>query len=225
MTKRKEQFQPILELLKSKAGAKQLTYRNVCQAFVLLKTESKAIVKELNKHIAPLDKSIVIEFKEINEFEFHLKFSGDLLVFMMQSNIITFDPEHKLMKNNYIKEEERRKYFGHIMLYNFLADSYKYNRLDDPGYLIARLLINCDNHFFIEGVKPLNFLFPDVEANVLASPMINLFIEKAMVAALENDLIAPPYPKIKHVKLVQMINQNMELGRGHKIGFQMGYES
>ncbi len=223
MTKRKEQFQPILELLKSKAGAKQLTYRNVCQAFEHLKTESKAIVKELNKHIAPLDKSIVIEFKEINEFEFHLKFSGDLLVFMMQSNIITFDPEHEVMKTNYVNEKESRKYFGHIMLYNFLADSYKFNRLDDPGYLIARLLINCENHFFIEGVKPLNFLFPDIKANLLAAPMINLFIEKAMVAALENDLVAPPYPKIKYVKLVQMINQNIELGRGHKIGFHMSY--
>ena len=225
MSESKEHFVQLYELLKSKAGTKQLTYRNVCQAFEHLKTESRAIVKELNKHITPLDKSIVIEFKEINEFEFHLKFSGDLLVFMMQSNIITFDPAHELMKSEYVNEKENRKYFGHIMLYNFLADSYKYNRLDDPGYLIARLLINCDNHFFIEGVKPLNFLFPDIGANLLAGPMINLFIEKAMVAALENDLVAPPYPKIKQVKLVQMINQNIELGRGHKIGFHMSYEN
>jgi len=225
MTKRKEQFETLFELLRSKAGTKQLTYRNVCQAFEQLKIESKVIVKELNKRITPLDKSIVIEFKEINEFEFHLKFSGDLLVFMMQSNIITFDPQHELMKNEYVKEKENRKYFGHIMLYNFLADSYKFNRLDDPGYLIARLLINCDNHFFVEGVKPLNFLFPDIGANLLAGPMINLFIEKAMIASLENDLVAPPYPKIKNVKLVQMINQNIELGRGHKIGFHMSYQS
>jgi len=121
MPKNKEHFAQLFELLRSKAGAKQLTYRNVCQAFEHLKTESKVIVKELNKRINPLDKSIVIEFKEINEFEFHLKFSGDLLVFMMQSNIITFDPQHELMKNEYVKEKESRKYFGHIMLYNFFS--------------------------------------------------------------------------------------------------------
>ncbi len=211
----------LYELLKSKAGVKQKTYRNVVESFAIIRAEAKQLVDELNGLISPVDKSIVVEYIDEGDFEFHVKFSGDILIFLMQTNIITLDAQHELMKGKYIEADDNRKYFGHIMVYNFLADSVKYHRLDDPGYLIARVLINHENNFFIEGTKPLNFLFPDIAANSISSPMMRLFIENAMVAAIQNDLVAPAYPDIQRIRLVQKINQNQELGRGQKIGFQM----
>ncbi|HEX9650133.1 MAG TPA: hypothetical protein VGA21_06210 [Cyclobacteriaceae bacterium] len=212
-------------LLKIKAGVKQLSYRNVKQSFEMLRTEAISIVQELSESIRPDDTSIHVEYKDQGEFEFHVKFSGDLLIFMMHTNIITFDGEYHLLKSDYISEKENRKYFGHIMIYNFMADSLKYNRLEDPGYLVARMLVNCENHFMIEGVKPLNFLFPEIKANKVSAPMLRYFIEKAMIAAIDNDLIAPPYPKLKTISLFEKVNQNQELGRGQKIGFKLSMSS
>jgi hypothetical protein len=213
------------DLLKIKAGVKQLSYRNVKNSFEMLRTEAISIVHGLSKAIRKEDTSIYVEYKDQGEFEFHVKFSGDLLIFMMHTNIITFDGEYHLLKSDYIKEKENRKYFGHIMIYNFLADSLKYNRLQDPGYLVARMLVNCENHFMIEGVKPLNFLFPEVEANVVSAPILRFFIEKAMIAAIDNDLIAPHYPELKTISLFEKVNQSQELGRGQKIGFRLSMSS
>jgi hypothetical protein len=77
----------------------------------------------------------------------------------------------------------------------------------------------------IEGVKPLNFLFPEIKANEVSAPMLRYFIEKAMIAAIDNDLIAPPYPKLKTISLFEKVNQNQELGRGQKIGFKLSMSS
>lgn len=209
------------QLLKVKAGVKQQSYRNVQAVFQMLKDEAKKIVTELAESINKEDESILVEYKDQGELEFQVKFSGDMLVFMMHTNVITFDGDYHLLKSDYVQEDEKRKYFGHIMIYNFMADSIKYNRLEDPGYLVARFLVNCENHFMIEGVKPLNFLFPEITANIVSPPMLRYFIENAMIAAINNDLIAPPYPKLRTIRLVEKINENKELGRGKKIGFKL----
>ena len=43
-----------------------------------------------------------------------------------------------------------RTYCGVINMYNFLSDSFKYNRENDLGYLIGRMFINKENTF-VEG--------------------------------------------------------------------------
>ena len=87
---------------------------------------------------------MVIEYRSINDMEFHIRFSGDLLVFVMHSNIVTFPDDYGPMPSKYVEEDFRRRFFGHIMAYNFMADSIKYQRLNDPGYLVGRLLVNIE---------------------------------------------------------------------------------
>ena len=48
-----------------------------------------------------------------------------------------------------------------INIYNFLADSFKYNRLNDVGYLVGRVFLNKDLHYFVEGKRQLGFLYND----------------------------------------------------------------
>ena len=44
-----------------------------------------------------------------------------------------------------------------INIYNFLSDSFVYDRERDLGYLVARVFLNKEGHFFVQGKKQLGF--------------------------------------------------------------------
>ena len=217
----KDALEYIFSQLKEKASIKQLAYRNLKEVFSAMKVEGHRIALDLEKRIVEIDNSVSVEYEDLNEFEFRLKFGGDTLVFHMQSNIITFKDDFPLIQSPYIAEETSRKYFGHITIYNFLSDSIKYHRLQDPGYLIARILLNKEKHFFVEGVGQLNFLFQDLENNIATADWLRLIIEKAMAETIDRDLIGPKFPAIKSINLKQKESENFAAIRGQKIGFQM----
>lgn len=214
-------LQQIVDQLRDKASIKQLVYRNTLKVFKMAREEGKRIITELEVKIEDIDSSVSVAYKESGDFEFSLKFGGDMLIFHMQSNIITFNDDFPIIQKPYIQEDITRKYFGHITIYNFMADSIKYNRLDDPGYLIARLLVNKENHFFVEGSGQLNFLFQDIDQNVITGDWLRLIIEKSMSEAMEKDLIGSNYPDIRTITLNQKQSQSMAAVRGKKIGFQV----
>jgi hypothetical protein len=93
--------------------------------------------------------------------------------------------------------------------------------LNDPGYLIARVLINKERHFYVEGSGQLNFLFQDLDQNLISNDWLRLIIEKSMSEAIDKDLIGAKYPEIRSITLKQKLNQNLVAVRGEKIGFQI----
>lgn len=211
----------LLNQLKVKAGIKQLVYRNTLEVFRQMQTEAIGLIKQLEEKIKVIDSSVAVEYEKHGDFEFRLKFGGDTLVFYMQSNIITFNDDFQLMQKPYISQDASRGYFGHITVYNFLSDSIKYHRLNDPGYLIARVLINKERHFYVEGSGQLNFLFQDLDQNLISNDWLRLIIEKSMSEAIDKDLIGAKYPEIRSITLKQKLNQNLVAVRGEKIGFQI----
>ena len=215
----------IQHLLESKSTAKQVTYKNLLNAFGLLAKESKRIIDELKKKIRPGDEDVTVDFKVVNEHKFHVKLAGDLLVFVLHTNVVTFADEHPVMKTEYIREKEINRYFGQIMIYNFMADSVKYNRINDPGYLLARILINHENRFLVEGEGQLGFLFGNISAHSLDETELNQIVKIALQIAIENDLMAPPYPDVQFITLFQKNERTQELGAGQKIGFKMSYQN
>ena len=217
----KDALELILSQLKNKACIKQIVYQITQKVFNMMRDEGKRIITDLEVKIEGMDTSIPVEYKEAGDFEFSLKLGGDILIFHMQSNVITFNDDFPLMQKPYIQEDPSRKYFGHITIYNFLADSIKYNRLEDHGYLISRLLINKEEHFFVEGSGQLNFLFQDLEQNVVTGDWLRLIIEKSISEAMDKDLIGPKYPDIRAITLKQQRSQSLAAVRGEKIGFQM----
>jgi hypothetical protein len=221
----KNTLEHLVKQLTTKASIKQLVYRNTLQVFKLMKEEGKRIITELELKIEGIDTSLQVEYKESGDFEFNLKFGGDMLILYMQSNIITFKEEYPVMQLPYIQQDPSRKYFGHITIYNFMADSIKYNRLEDPGYLIARLLVNREKHFFVEGSGQLDFLFQDIAQNEVTSDWLRLIIEKSMSEAMDKDLIGPKYPDIRSITLKQKQSQSLAAIRGEKIGFQLNTDS
>jgi len=213
-----ERINQIVKLLSFKASTKQAVYRNTLALFKRLKKVAASIVKEIDNRIE--DEDVEVSYINVSEFEFQIKFSGDLLVFSMHSNVMTFPKEHILHKSPYIQEDSRREFFGSIVVYNFLADSLKYKRLHDPGYLLARMFLNIDNHFYIEGVRQLNFLHPDIAQNKLKHEILCQFIESSMIVSMEIDSEMPNFEQERVISVGQKLSRGM-LGGIQKVGFKM----
>ncbi len=215
----------IQKLLESKSTAKQVTYKNLLNAFTSLSAEAKRVVAELKTKSQPSDADVTVDFFLVNEHEFDVKLAGDLLVFVLHTNIVTFDESHPVMQDPYIKQTEVNRYFGQIMIYNFMSDSIKFNRVNDPGYLLARLLINHEGRYVIEGGGKLAQVSNKVSDSPITEQELSLLIKLSMSIAIENDLMAPPFPQVQFITLSQKNEKTQELGGGQKIGFKMSYQS
>lgn len=214
----------IAEGLGQKASAKQAIFRATLAAFNLLRTTTQELCVELTQRVtAGADASVKIDYQPVNEMEFHVRFSGDLLVFVMHSNIVTFPDSFAPLATPYVAADFRRRYFGHIMAYNFMADSIRYQRLNDPGYLLGRLLVNIDSHYYLESVRQLELPSPDMSCNIITPEAMRLFVESAMIAAINNDLIAPPLEDIQKISVKQKL-ENQQISRGSKVGFSFSHQ-
>jgi len=214
----------IAQGLSGKASAKQAIFRATQSAFDVLRQVSQELCLELTQRITTtVDASVRIEYYPVNGMEFHIRFSGDLLVFVMHSNIVTFPDSFGPMATPYVEADFRRRFFGHIMAYNFMADSIKYQRLSDPGYLVGRLLVNIDSHYFLEGVEQLELPDHDMSDSPVTAAAMRLFVESAMIAAVNNDLIAPPMQDIQKISVKQKL-ENQQVSRGSKVGFSFSHE-
>lgn len=211
----------IANLIETKSAIKQQTYRALCDTFKIMKVEAKRVVAKINEVLKSKDKDISILFVNINDHEFHIKMAGDLLVFLMHTNIVTLDTNHGFNKSDYVQELSLRKYLGQINIYNFMADSVTYNRFNDPGYLLARLSLNFEKHFLVEGEKQLSFMFDNVSEKPISQTDLNIIIQLVLSQAIDSDLVTRPFPEIRTITLNEKILKTQALGGGYKIGFQL----
>mgnify|MGYP001766559604 CR=1 FL=1 len=109
-----------------------------------------------------------------------------------------------------------------INIYNFLTDSFKYNRLEDLGYLVGRLFVNKDNHYFVEGKRQMGFLYNNFGTAIVDKDSLKRIIESAILYCLEFDLLVPPYDVIKIASVAQMNTkiENSKLQTGKRLGFK-----
>jgi len=215
----------IIELLKTKASTKQEVFRKTKSVFAEFQQHLKTKSDIINSELA--DKDVQVIYSSIGNFESKLKFSGDTLLFHMHSNVFDFPNSHSIHKTKYVKEDKLRSFCGVINIYNFLSDSLKYNRMNDAGYLIARVFINKDKHFFVEGDKQLGFLFNDFINQQINSVQIDKIINEAMVYALNFDLQAPDFNDIKVVSVHQILdmNNNQKLKTAKRMGYKFSFET
>ena len=227
MSGQQNPIKDIAEVLQTKSAIKQQSSRNLCANFKQLEKESRKIISLIKANIANKDEDITLKVTKINHQEFHVHIAGELLVFLMHTNtnIIVLDDAHAYAQSEYVKEDRNRRYLGQINIYNYMADSFKYNRLNDPGYLIARLFINADNQFLVEGERQLNFMFEKVSVKPITNTDLNIISLLVISQSLDNDLVTSPFPSIRVISVHQKNEKSQDLGGGHKIGFQMSYQS
>ena len=216
----------IIELLEKKACTKQDVYRKTQSVFSDLQKLLKAKAISLSKEIANKDKCVKVLFSSKGRFEAQLRFSGDTLLFHMHSNVFDFPSEHAIHKTKYVKEDKLRSFCGVIHIYNFLSDSLKYNRMNDEGYLIARIFINKDSHFFVEGDKQLGFLFNDFVKQVINTDELERIINSAMIYSLNFDLQTPNINDVNVVSVHEILemNTNQKIRTAKRLGYKFSFE-
>jgi len=218
----KEVRESLLEALVIKSNVKQKVYENTRQTFLIL----KKVLKQLEENYCSKIKNDVSAsslpvFKERGPFEAEFKIAGDLLIFSMHSNVFEFDDKHPVWKTEYIKDDPLRSYCGTINIYNFLADSFKYNRVNDLGYLVARIFVNKENHFFVEGKRQAEEVVKDFAMDTISPGVIRQIVETAIQYCIEFDLLVPLYDQVKLATVDQM-NQKMSFSKmitGKRLGF------
>jgi hypothetical protein len=109
-----------------------------------------------------------------------------------------------------------------INIYNVLSDSFKYNRERDLGYLVARLFLNKEGHFFLQGKRQLGFLYNDLADNTLDRAKLKQVLHSVVLYVLDFDLLAPPYDQVNQVTVMEMneLNANMKISTGKRLGFR-----
>ena len=218
----KEVRESLMEAYVIKSTIKQKVYENTKQTFVIL----KKVLKELEQNYINLIEEKVPSnlfpiFKDKGAFEAEFFIGGDLLVFSMHSNVFEFDDKHPVWNMPYVKEDTLRSYCGVINIYNFLADSFRYNRINDLGYLVARIFINKDSHFFVEGKRQSDEVVKDFAIDTISPGLLRQIVETAIQYSIEFDLLVPPYDQIKMATVDQM-REKMSHSRmvtGKRLGF------
>jgi len=218
----KENRASLMEAFVIKSVVKQKVYENTRQSFVILKKVLRQLEKDYLQVVEDkVPAAVLPEFKDRGPFEAEMKLGGDMLIFSMHSNVFEFDDKHPLWKTQYVKDDPLRAYCGVIRIYNFLADSFKYNRVNDIGYLVARIFINKENHFFVEGKRQTMEAVKDFSKDTISPGVVREIIEVAIQYCIEFDLLVPPYDQVK-MATVDQINEKMVLSKmttGKRIGF------
>ena len=212
----------ILETLKTKACLKQDVFKKTKDIFQGFKKEAQKLVNELSEEMDKVPQDVPVRFIDKDDYEFHIKFGGDILVFFMHTNVFDFEKSHPIWKTSYLKDDELRAYCGMINVYNFLSDSFKYNRLNDVGYLVARLFLNKDQHYFVEGKRQLGFLYNDFVNEVISKDKIRNIIESSILYSMDFDLLTPKYETMQNVSVheVNEVTSAMSIKTGKRLGFK-----
>ncbi|MBL7905308.1 MAG: hypothetical protein JNL22_09835 [Bacteroidales bacterium] len=208
--------------LRKKALLKQDIYRKTLSTFRMFKSIMQEMIAEYQEKYNGQGDLVPFEFRDRGEFEIELKFGGDVLIFMMHTNIFEFSRLHEVMKTTYISEDSDRSYCGVINIYNFLADSFKYNRMNDMGYLIGRVFINKDLHYFIEGKRELGMLYYNFATSEITRESARELIASSILYTINFDLLTPPYEEVKQVTVFDMQSsiENQRIPTGKRLGFR-----
>lgn len=212
----------ILRMLQLKSGMKQDVYHRILGLFHELKEVLQEVAEDLEHEMVQRDKRVSVQYRDKGEMTCELKVAGDTVIFHMHTNVFRLDQGHSLWKTSYLEEDEQRGYFGVINVYNFLSDSFKYNRERDLGYLVSRLFLNKDGHFFVQGKRQLGFLYNDLAGNKMDREVLKQVIYSTIIYVLDFDLLTPPYDQVNQVTVSEMneINAGLQLSTGKRLGFR-----
>ena len=225
--KKNETYKEVLKLIEEKSVLKRDIFELTTQRFNDFKVGLGELTEQWQKDIARIDSRLEISFKDLGKYYCQLTIAGDILLFYMHTNIFHFARNSMYWKSGYLQEDEKRGYCGTIQVYNFLADSFRYRRENDVGYMLARIFINGENHFFVEGKKELGYMFNDFVNSELTLPCIQKIILAIVKNCLEFDLYSPNYDDIDQISVRDAISLKdvISLKTGKRLGFQFSADA
>ena len=210
------------DLVFDKSDLKQQVYLATKETFELFRCTTRELMSLFEEQAHKEGRNVHFSFTDHGDFEFEVKFAGDVLVFVMHTNVFEFSRDHQVMKSPYIREDKRRSYCGVIRIYNFLADSFIYNRDQDLGYMIGRVFVNNEKHYFIEGKRELGMLYNNFNTSLITNESVQSIVESAIEYTTNFDLLTPPYDEVKLVSVGEMRSDldKKSLVTGKRLGFR-----
>jgi len=218
----------ILKVLQEKAVLKlevceqtEIAFRNLKQVLLEIQDEIRSSIHKV------ISKNTPISFVDRGDFEAGFDIVDDSIYFLRHTNVFTFEQNHEIWKSSYVQQDAVRSHCGKIDVYNFLSDSFKYNRANDIGYLIARIFINKDNHFFVEGKRQLGFMYHDFQNDVFDKKSIMNVVESILLYSLDFDPFVPPYENMQQLTVQDILDVNAKgkIATGKRLGFRFQTES
>lgn len=197
----------IIQMLNEKASVKNEISLSLNNNFKKLVEVAKKYASDI-KHVEsnkPTHNLLDVYDKNSNSFEIRL--GEETLLFHKLSAIFQIDKSHQLWSSSYISDNYLNSYVGIINIYNFLSDSLRQNRIEDQGYLIARILINREGHFFVEGKRQLGFLYNDFINAVINETDLANIIESSLLYSLDFDITVPDYDAISVINVGGLLDQ------------------
>ncbi|MCQ2227547.1 MAG: hypothetical protein MJZ01_06540 [Bacteroidales bacterium] len=209
----------IVAELQMKAALKAQILKIGEESFQLLETALNAIAEEYN---ALLENGVKVELIKRSPRVFQINADEDTLIFSLQTNVFQFDREHEAWQTEYVEANPLRSYATIVNIYNFLSDSFKYDRDEDLGYLVARVFVNAEGSFFVEGKRQRGMGHKDFGKKVISAQIWRKIAETALRYCIEFDLLAQPYD---NVKITDLAHMNLEImssktKTGKRLGFQ-----
>ena len=110
-----------------------------------------------------------------------------------------------------------------VNIYNFLTDSVLYNRFNDSGYLIGRIFINSENHYYIDGKKEIGQIYNNFANNTFDESAVRLILEAAVQYSIGFDLLVPPYESMQEISVMDMMeidNRHAPIRTAKRLGFR-----
>lgn len=215
-SKRKE----IIDTLNGKSEVKLMSYKNTLEVFQALKNTLHELVGEVNDEINN-NRAIKVEYRDKGQYEAQLQFDSDILIFNMHSNIFQFSRDSAVWSLDYVKRNPFNSLCGVINVYNFLTDSFKKNRVTDEGYLVARIYINHDGYFFVEGKRMEKYGVSSFGSSKMDERCMVDIVETLMLYAMNFDLLIPPFDSVKIIEVEQMNTkvENSKISTGKRLGY------
>ncbi len=217
----------ILETVVRKSNLKQKVFDNTFAAFNLLKETLFEMASEMDDELeGRLDRRVRLEYRDRGKFEAQLQISNDVLIFQMHTDVFQFPENHPVWQTPYAQGDRENAYCGMINIYNFLSDSFKFNRNADEGYLLGRIFINRERCYFAEGKGQESMRAARFGSGAIDREALVGILEAAIAYALDFDLLMPPYAGNARVS-VDQFNTKMDNSKfitGKRLGYDFEIE-
>jgi hypothetical protein len=196
----------------------------VLQSLKKVLKETESVIKG---EVGKSDPRIRIQYKDRSNFEAEIKVADDLLLFVMHSNALVFDHSHPVWKNSYVSLDNSRATVGMISIYNFLSDSFKFERRNDTGHLVARIFVNREGRFFVEGKRQLGVLFNDFGSQKASPDVLKSIVDQSLIFSLDIDVAVPGFDAMKEITVYEAMVNTMQstVSTGKRLGFKFEGES
>jgi hypothetical protein len=88
--------------------------------------------------------------------------------------------------------------------------------------MIARLYINKEMHFFVEGKRQMGFLYNDLPKSVLDNEKLRSVLESSILYCLDFDLYSPSFDDVKEISVQQIIESTIQqrIVTAKRLGFR-----